>query len=81
MEFGGATAEASRDRKRKAVGVMEPTEEEEEDCGGGGGEKTVDVVEGSKHHDGSIYRADAHPLHELFHLADTRESKCAPLEF
>ncbi|CAL4905260.1 unnamed protein product [Urochloa decumbens] len=69
MEDGGATT----DRKRKAEEGVKPAEEDED------GVKQIDVVEGSKHSDGSIYRADAHPLHELFHLADTRETRLKPM--
>ncbi|CAL4891131.1 unnamed protein product [Urochloa decumbens] len=70
MEGGGATT----DRKRKAEeGVLKPAAEDDD------GVQQIDVVEGSKHSDGSIYRADAHPLHELFHLADTRETRLKPM--
>lgn len=68
---GGGGAATNRGRRRKADGV-EPLEDEDDVVV----VKPVDVIEGSKHRDGSIFRADAHPLHELFCLADTSESKC-----
>ncbi|CAN6343725.1 unnamed protein product [Urochloa humidicola] len=71
MEEGGG---ATTDRKRKAEDGVKPAAVDDD-----GVINQIDVVEGSKHCDGSIYRADAHPLHELFHLADTRETRLKPM--
>jgi hypothetical protein len=78
---GGGGAATDRPRKRKTAAeevdeveeeeVDEEEEEEEEE-----GVIPVAVVAGSKHGDGSIFKPDEHPLHELYHLHDTRESKC-----
>jgi hypothetical protein len=67
---GGAATDRPRKRKTAAEEVDEEEEEEEE------GVIPVAVVAGSKHGDGSIFKPDEHPLHELYHLHDTRESKC-----
>jgi hypothetical protein len=67
---GGGGAATDRPRKRKTAAEEVDEEEEEE------GVIPVAVVAGSKHGDGSIFKPDEHPLHELYHLHDTRESKC-----
>jgi hypothetical protein len=69
---GGAATDRPRKRKTAAEEVDEEEEEEEEEEG----VIPVAVVAGSKHGDGSIFKPDEHPLHELYHLHDTRESKC-----
>ena len=59
-------------RKRKAAAAEEEEDVYEHEVEG---VIPAELVEGSKHGDGSIYRPDEHPLHRLYHLHDTRESK------
>jgi len=67
---GGGGAEHPRKRKKAAAEEKEAVYDHEEE-----GVIPAELVEGSKHGDGSIFRPDEHPLHSLYHLHDTRESK------
>ncbi|KAF8692138.1 hypothetical protein HU200_039739 [Digitaria exilis] len=72
MELGGGATEHPRKRKAAAA-------EEVEDDGHEEGLISVEVVEGSKHSDGYIFRLDVHPLHEMYRLNDTRETRLGPM--
>ena len=77
---GGGATEYPRKRKKAAAEEEEAVydhEEEEEEVYEHEEEGVIpaELVEGSKHGDGSIFRPDEHPLHSLYHLHDTRESK------
>ena len=76
---GGGATEYPRKRKKAAAeeeeAVYDHEEEEEVYEHEEEGVIPAELVEGSKHGDGSIYRPDEHPLHRLYHLHDTRESK------
>ncbi|CAL4905141.1 unnamed protein product [Urochloa decumbens] len=69
MDIGGAT-----DHPTKPKAVEEDDDDDDE------GVILAEVVEGSKHGDGSIFRPDEHPLlHRLYHLHDTRETRLKPM--
>ncbi|TVU49101.1 hypothetical protein EJB05_00392, partial [Eragrostis curvula] len=72
MERGGGSTvhELLRPTRKRAAAEMQIEEDDDTDD-----LVDVDVVEGSKHGDGSIYQPDAHYLHRLYHLADTRETR------
>ncbi|CAN6357002.1 unnamed protein product [Urochloa humidicola] len=71
MDIGGGGA-IKHPRKWKAA-------EEEDDNYDDEGVIPAEVVEGSKHGDGSIFRPDEHPLHRYYHLHDTRETRLEPM--
>ena len=75
---GGGATEHPRKRKKAAAEEKEAVYDHEEEEVYEHEEEGVipaELVEGSKHGDGSIFRPDEHPLHSLYHLHDTRESK------
>ncbi|CAN6361812.1 unnamed protein product [Urochloa humidicola] len=73
MDIGGGGGGAiEHPRKRKA-------EEEDDNDDDDEGVIPAEVVEGSKHGDGSIFRPDDHPLHRYYHLHDTRETRLEPM--
>ncbi|CAN6348460.1 unnamed protein product [Urochloa humidicola] len=75
MDIGGGGGAIEHPRKRKAA-------EEEDDDGDNYDDEGVipaEVVEASKHSDGSILRLDEHPLHRYYHLHDTRETRLEPM--
>ncbi|CAL4897818.1 unnamed protein product [Urochloa decumbens] len=72
MDIGGGATE--HPTKPKAV-----EEEDDDDNYDEEGVILVEVVEGSKHGDGSIFRPDKHPLHKFYHLHDTRETRLEPM--
>ncbi|PAN21856.1 hypothetical protein PAHAL_3G494900 [Panicum hallii] len=70
---GPTPARLGSGRWRLAAAAEEVDDHDEE------GAIAVELVEGSKHGDGSIFRPDEHPLHRLYHLHDTRETRLEPM--